>query len=53
MQLHDILAVDNTISILRVPGGWIYYSFNCRNGAMSESSTFVPYDNGFYNPESK
>ena len=48
MKLHDILYSPGPerISILRVPGGWIYTSYADGHGFSSAlSSCFVPYTN--------
>lgn len=48
MKLHDILYSPGPerISILRVPGGWIYTSYADGHGFSSAlSSCFVPYSN--------
>lgn len=43
MQLHEILQIDQYMSIMRVPGGWLY-----RIGYGKEfKSTFVPYSDEF------
>jgi hypothetical protein len=34
MKLHDIEPLNNSITVLRVPGGWIYY--------REAQGTFVP-----------
>jgi len=49
MKLHDFLTMAKAeIRILRVPGGWIYESFNRTDGGEYQSSTvFVPYNNEF------
>ena len=50
MKLHDILFPDienQHISILRVPGGWIYTTHSEIRGDYIGSSVFVPFDSGF------
>lgn len=53
MKMHDIKAPDvnggMTISILRVPGGWIYTTYMKTMGGYIPSSVFVPYDSEFRN----
>ena len=48
MKLHEEIDLGNFISVLRVPGGWIYTT----NEGISESgydasSCFVPYSKEF------
>jgi hypothetical protein len=50
LGLHEICPVETIdrelwTSVMRVPGGWIYRSFDKGNKMMC--SAFVPYDNGF------
>lgn len=57
MKLHDILTPkDSDTQIQRVPGGWIYTTYQTEqytqvDGTWSEnyrlSSVFVPFDNEF------
>jgi len=42
MKLHEITELNTEISILRVPWGWIYMTFE--DGV---TSTFVPFHNEF------
>lgn len=50
MQLHErMLLSDRDISVLRVPGGWIY-SFTYHHLNSNEyTSVFVPHNNEFDN----
>lgn len=48
MKLHeDTIAVDSNLitTVIRVPGGWIYNSYDKGNQILS--SCFVPYCNEF------
>jgi hypothetical protein len=52
MSLHDVLRTEENkpsdmlaTSVMRVPGGWIYRSFDKSHNMMS--STFVPFHNEF------
>ena len=49
MKLHDVITPKGpeAISILRVPGGWVYSIFVETEGGYDVSNTFVPYDNEF------
>jgi len=50
MKLHDILFPDKkeqNISILCVPGGWIYTIHGDFTGGYIPSSVFVPFDTEF------
>lgn len=49
MKLHDVFNPENLqLSIIRVPGGWIYESFNDTGmGGYEGSCVFVPYNNEF------
>lgn len=52
MQLHDKYTPNDTLEIVRVPGGWIYYKFGYdtnSHGArvILRTSTFVPFNNEF------
>ena len=48
MKLHEEISIYSGLNVMRVPGGWIYKSFNEQvGGAWSESSVFVPFDNEF------
>lgn len=44
MDIHDELTPHELLTILRVPGGWIYTVF-CENGTggFDMSSCFVPF----------
>ena len=35
LEIHEKLKVNNTVDVLRVPGGWIYAWYN--------THVFVPY----------
>lgn len=49
LLLHEVMPIETDISdelwtsVMRVPGGWIYRSYDKGNKIMSTS--FVPYDN--------
>jgi hypothetical protein len=42
LKLHEELTLNRSISVLRVPGGWIYRFDN-----RDTNYVFVPFDNGF------
>ena len=51
LKLHESISLDDKYTILRVPGGWIYYA---RIGKSEENdrlltpnAVFVPFDNEF------
>lgn len=49
--LHEKIVVSDGnlfVEALRVPGGWIYSSID--KSSNIGCSTFVPFDNGFWNP---
>jgi hypothetical protein len=39
LELHESADFENGLSVLRVPGGWIY--------TQNEISVFVPYSNEY------
>lgn len=41
MELHETLSINGTFTIMRVPGGWIYYSHNMLIDSP-EHGVFVP-----------
>lgn len=41
MQLHERQSVNNYLSILRVLGGWIYFTVNERGHELT--AVFVPH----------
>lgn len=45
LKLHETLypTIESSISIMRVPGGWLYY----RIDSMQISSVFVPFNKEF------
>ncbi|HKR03825.1 MAG TPA: hypothetical protein VJY62_04250 [Bacteroidia bacterium] len=46
MKMHDIISPENQkdISIMRVPGGWIYTIFSGRtDNPAAATSVFVPF----------
>ena len=45
LKLHQILHLDNGMSVMRVPGGWIYFY------KIWNIDTFVPYCNDFQDSE--
>ena len=48
MKLHAVENLANQMSIIRVPGGWIYESFTEQVGGHFHSSMcFVPFDNEY------
>lgn len=52
MNLYEMKVLDSywfseiTCQVIRVPGGWIFQSFNADGGVLL-SSCFVPFDNEF------
>ena len=48
MKLHETITIDTFLDILRVPGGWIYFTYH-ENGSTgildTTTSTFVPFNN--------
>ena len=47
LNLHSVLEVNGLISVLRVPGGWIYITQTMMTGEFS--TCFVPFNNEFQN----
>ena len=51
MELHDKFMLDDKTQIIRVPGGWIYKSFQADESFLyinySINSVFVPFNNEF------
>jgi hypothetical protein len=48
MELHEEVSPNHQHRIVRVPGGWIYYSDNEQAGGhWQTTSTFVPFNNEF------
>lgn len=51
MKLHERISLDNKNTVLRVPGGWIYYNHietPAENGLpLSSTAVFVPFNNEF------
>ena len=44
LKLHETLELDDDITIIRVPGGWIYtYYSDYYNQHKTSSMVFVPY----------
>ena len=43
MKLHEKISINN-MTVLRVPGGWIYYTRYADNGNIG---VFVPYNDKF------
>ena len=46
MKLHEVLTIVG-FCILRVSGGWIYFSWNDVVGDYADVGNFVPFDNEF------
>ena len=48
MKLHDEICPWNGLRIIRVPGGWLYFS-DCETGTggYSTSGAFVRFDNEY------
>ena len=56
LQIHEITPVETNdaelwTSVMRVPGGWIYRSYDKSHSMMS--NTFVPFDNEYQPAEKK
>ena len=51
MKLHEKISLDNNHTVLRVPGGWIYYNHIEASGENSQllasTSVFVLLNNEF------
>ncbi len=48
MGLHDELEILKGMSVIRVPGGWIYRNYMEQvGGTWQASSVFVPFDNEY------
>lgn len=42
MELHEQIQLRDSMTILRVPGGWLYLKYLGNVHGQIESSTFVP-----------
>ena len=53
MNLHDILEINEIITVLKVPGGWNYIIETSNKGMMPHAitSTFVPIPSYIQNEE--
>jgi hypothetical protein len=51
MKLHESIRLGAQKTVLRVPGGWIYYDYIKAPGEkecfLTSSVVFVPFDNEF------
>ena len=51
MKLHESIRLDNNNTVLRVPGGWIYYNHTETQGEndqlLAPTVVFVPFNNEF------
>lgn len=51
LKLHESISMDDKYTVLRVPGGWIYYDRigkSEENGKLlTSTAVFVPLDNEF------
>lgn len=51
MKLHESIRLDPQRTVLRVPGGWIYYDHidapSEKEQSLASSVVFVPFDNEF------
>jgi hypothetical protein len=51
MKLHEKISLDNNNTVLRIPGGWIYYNHIDAPGENSQllasTAVFVPHNNEF------
>lgn len=46
MSLHSMINLQFGISIMRVPGGWIYDCWDTENDQF-KTGIFIPYNNEF------
>jgi len=44
LELHGYMNIGNSVTVTRVPGGWIYYDYTTN----SRTSTFVPMNREFH-----
>jgi len=51
MALHEIFYIRAHISVMRVPGGWIYREYY-EPSEGTDISVFVPYNNEFQRKDS-
>ena len=42
MQTHEELCCNGDLRIIRVPGGWIYRFWDCKEQVDRDSAVFVP-----------
>ncbi len=47
LKLHDTIQLDGLVSVIRVPGGWIYSIQTMMTGEFS--TCFVPFNDEFQN----
>lgn len=51
MKLHEKISLDNNNTVLRVPGGWIYYNYidapRENSQLLTSTAVFVPFNNEF------
>jgi hypothetical protein len=51
MKLHESIGLDETIMVLRVPGGWLYHNGIKAPGRseqlLASTVVFVPFNNEF------
>ena len=44
MSIHDIISIEPSTEVLRVPGGWIYMTESYQEGRkVAVAGCFVPY----------
>ena len=46
LELHEMLETNN-MGIMRVPGGWIYQTWNPVKQEYDPNGVFVPFNNEF------
>ena len=46
LKLHESLMLDRGLSIMRVPGGWIYDNWDAQHD-IPKTGVFVPFENEF------
>ncbi len=51
MKLHEKIRLDNNNTVLRIPGGWIYYNhideLRENSKLLASTAVFVPFNNEF------
>lgn len=48
LKLHENTFIEShQYDVLRVPGGWIYQRYDCKNDGFFGEGVFIPFDNSF------